>query len=193
MTQNMKTSEIITDLKTKLQPIGDHSSESGYEMQLSTSEKEFLSKQQAPSLFKADVSDSMIKRIYEIKHRQNKPDFSATRSIDKDIKDFIPIWEERISSASSQDIAVAIETIASTLSCDIPTDLGLQQYFIILGGYPKAILDECVTNFIKTAKYRKLPLPSEFIAYIEPKATSHKRWLDNLKTIYNQLERKTNV
>jgi len=180
MTQSIKTSEIITDLKTKLQPIGDHSSESGYEMQLSTSEKEFLSKQQAPSLFKADVNDYMIKRIYEIKHRQNKPDFSVSRSIDKDIKDFIPIWE-------------ASETIASTLSCDIPTDLGLQQYFIILGGYPKAILDECVTTFIRTAKYRKLPLPSEFIAYIEPKASSHKRWLENIKTMYNQLERITNV
>jgi len=193
MPQNIKTSEIITDLKTRLQPIGEAYTESGCEMQLSTSEKDFLKKQTVPRLFEKDVNDSMIMRIYEIKNRQQKQDFYLQRNIDQEIKDLIPIWEDRIRCATNKDIAVILETIASTLSCDVPNDAGLQQYFRILIKYPAIFLEECAYHFIETTRYRKLPLPSEFISFMELRSSTHMKWVQNIKTIYEQLERKINV
>ena len=189
MKQNTITSEIITNLKTNQQQTGNHYLENGYEMPLSTSENEFLNKMVVPSLFKKDVDDCMKRRIYEIKFLQYRPDFNPNKNIDQELGKLFSIWFERMTNATRQDVAVSIETIASTLSCDIPTDLGLEQYFKILVSYPKVFLDDCTEDFIRKAKYRKLPLPSEYISFIEPKANAHKTWLTNLQTKYNNLER----
>ena len=87
--------------------------------------------------------------------------------------------------ANKKEIAVCIETIASTFSIQVPNELGLQQYFSILGSYPAAFLKDCMNDIIRTFKYPRLPLPVEFVDRMETNYEYHKGWLQRItKDIY---------
>ena len=78
--------------------------------------------------------------------------FEPSSTIDKDAPNIINRMASYIQPCTRKDIAVVLETIASTLSCDVPNDAGLQQYFRILVKYPAIFLEECAYHFIETTR-----------------------------------------
>ena len=70
--------------------------------------------------------------------------------------------------ADPKYIGTAIEMCASTFGCDVPNELGLKIYKDILAKYPQCIIEEYTIELIKTYKYRRLPVPADFLAIYEP-------------------------
>lgn len=70
--------------------------------------------------------------------------------------------------ADPKYIGTAIEMCASTFGCDVPNELGLKIYKDILAKYPKCIIEQYTIELIKTYKYRRLPVPADFLAIYEP-------------------------
>jgi len=70
--------------------------------------------------------------------------------------------------ADPKYIGTAIEMCASTFGCDVPNELGLKIYKDILAKYPQCIIEEYTIELIKTYKYRRLPVPADFLNIYEP-------------------------
>jgi len=70
--------------------------------------------------------------------------------------------------ADPKYIGTAIEMCASTFGCDVPNELGLKIYKDILAKYPQCIIKEYTIELIKTYKYRRLPVPADFLNIYEP-------------------------
>jgi len=70
--------------------------------------------------------------------------------------------------ADPKYIGTAIEMCASTFGCDVPNELGLKMYGKILAKYPQCIIEEYTLELIKNYKYRRLPVPADFLAIYEP-------------------------
>ena len=70
--------------------------------------------------------------------------------------------------ANPKYVGTAIEMCASTFGCDVPNELGLKIYKDILAKYPQCIIEQYTMELIKTYKYRRLPVPADFIAIYEP-------------------------
>ena len=70
--------------------------------------------------------------------------------------------------ADPKYIGTAIEMCASTFGCDVPNELGLKIYKDILAKYPRCIIEQYTIELIKTYKYRRLPVPADFLAIYEP-------------------------
>ena len=71
-------------------------------------------------------------------------------------------------TADPKYIGTAIEMCASTFGCDVPNELGLKIYKDIFAKYPQCIIEEYTIELIKTYKYRRLPVPADFLAIYEP-------------------------
>jgi len=65
--------------------------------------------------------------------------------------------------ADPKYIGTAIEICASTFGCDVPNELGLKIYKEILAKYPQCIIEIYTIELIKTYKYRRLPVPADFL------------------------------
>jgi hypothetical protein len=129
-------------------------------------------------------------RIYDIRHNRNKPNFIQSSEVDQEILDIIPNLKEKIKLATSNDVAVVIETIASTFSIAVPNPLGLAQYFKILEAYPLVFLNECMDKLIREFKYPRLPLPKEFVDRMDGEYSYHTSWLQRLCDSINIVDNK---
>ena len=141
-----------------------------------------------PSLFKKDAKESMMLRVWEIRQAMRRSEKLAKNNIDTEAIDIIQIMANKLQPCNRKQIAVCIETIASTFSINIPNELGLEQYFRILLKYPASMLTECTDDIIKTFKYQRLPLPKEFIDRIDTNFEYHKGWLQNITKTFYDLE-----
>jgi hypothetical protein len=123
----------------------------------------------------------MLIRIYQIKHTK---DFSTTSKVDQKIVEVLPKLKEVIRKPSYEEVAEQLQRLSSVLQCDFPDDIGLAEYFKILAQYPKVLLEECVEYVLQTVRYRKLPLPYDFVSHMMVSSTVHERWLENLENKY---------
>lgn len=127
-------------------------------------------------------------RIYDIRHNRNKPNFIQSSDVDTEIVNIIPKLKDKIKGAKSNDVAVVIETIASTFSIAVPNALGLTQYFKILEVYPAILLNECMDKLIREFKYPRLPLPKEFVDRMDGEYNWHISWLERLCDSINKVD-----
>lgn len=183
---NMKslTSEIGTLVKEVRQPTGMHSSECGLDDPSSLTEEQVKAIKRIPRLFLPYMTDLMLYRIYELKHLGHRDSFSVYSPVDKQIADIIPLLEKEIRTPTDEEIANCLKRVASVLQCNVPEEQGLLEYFKILSTYPLVLLEECTDYIIQTARYRKLPLPLDFIGHMEISRSVHTVWLDKLKQQY---------
>jgi len=80
----------------------------------------------------------------------------------------LKICQHMMLPADPKYIGTAIEMCASTFGCDVPNELGLKMYGQILAKYPQCVIEEYTLELIKTYKYRRLPVPADFLAIYEP-------------------------
>lgn len=130
------------------------------------------------------MTDLMLYRIYEIKHLSKRESFNVHSIVDKKIAEIIPSLESEMRTPTDREIASCLQRVASVLQCNVPEEQGLVEYFKILSTYPLVLLEECTDYIIQTARYRKLPLPLDFIGHMEISRTVHRVWLDKLKQQY---------
>jgi len=93
-----------------------------------------------------------------------------------------------IQPCTRKDIAVVLETIASTFSINIPNETGLEQYFRILQKYPASLLKDCMEDILIKYKYPRLPLPVEFTDRLDAPYEHHLGWLKQLTKSFYKLE-----
>ena len=115
-------------------------------------------------------------------------EFVLSNTIDKDAPNIINTMASLIKPCSRKDIAVILETIASTFSINIPNEIGLEQYFRILQKYPTALLKECMEDILIKYKYARLPLPVEFTDRLEAPYEYHLGWLRKIAHDFYKLE-----
>tara|TARA_Y100000389_G_C17269320_1_gene417111 strand:+ start:462 stop:782 length:321 start_codon:yes stop_codon:yes gene_type:complete len=93
-----------------------------------------------------------------------------------------------IQPCTRKDIAVVLETIASTFSINIPNETGLEQYFRILQKYPASLLKDCMEDILIKYKYARLPLPVEFTDRLDAPYEYHLGWLRKITHTFYKLE-----
>ena len=114
----------------------------------------------------------------------NRAEFNPHVDIDLEISHMIPHLHEVIRKPMYGEVAEQLTRLSNVLQCQLPNEEGLQEYFKILAEFPLVLLEECVEYIIQTARYRKLPLPIDFIAHMEVSSTVHVTWLDRLERLY---------
>ena len=101
-----------------------------------------------------------------------------------EVLDKIKSWYDKMQPASTKTVGMVLETIASTFSCNVPNELGLSVYIKILSRLPEFVLTHNTEKIIAEAKWRRLPLPKEFLDVMEPDYERHKLWLHNFHKTY---------
>ena len=127
-------------------------------------------------------------RVWEIRQAMRRSEKLAKNDIDTEAISIIQTMAKKLQPCNRKQVAVCIETIASTFTINIPNELGLEQYFRILLKYPASMLTECTDDIIKTFKYPRLPLPKEFIDRLDTNFEYHKGWLQNITKTFYDLE-----
>ena len=79
------------------------------------------------------------------------------------------------------DVQIMLETICSTFSCAAPEALGLKTYWELLNKYPSGLFPFVTTYICGTYKYPRLPLPIDFITYLDEEHIKCHRFLHDLK------------
>ena len=125
-----------------------------------------------------------IKESGQLKFINNRAEFNPHVDIDLEISHMIPHLHEVIRKPMYGEVAEQLTRLSNVLQCQLPNEEGLQEYFKILAEFPLVLLEECVEYIIQTARYRKLPLPIDFIAHMEVSRTVHVTWLDRLERLY---------
>ena len=111
-----------------------------------------------PQAFKKDANESLMLQVFEIQHKMGKDEsFQINEKIIKDAPEIISRMAGYISPCTRKDVAVVLETIASTFSIQVPNEVGLEQYFRILLKYPTFLLKDCMEDIIKSYKYILTP------------------------------------
>ena len=141
-----------------------------------------------PSLFKKDAKESMMLRVWEIRQAMRKSEKLAKNNIDTEAIDIIQTMANKLQPCNRKQIAVCIETIASTFSINIPNETGLEQYFRILQKYPASLLKDCMEDILVKYKYARLPLPVEFTDRLEAPYEYHLGWLRKITHTFYKLE-----
>ena len=184
MNTKLQTSETGTNLKEKDQQTGTHSSECGSVDLKDLTVKQQMMMRTIPRFFLPLLNECMLLRIYELKFMNNRAEFNPHVDIDLEISHMIPHLHEVIRKPMYGEVAEQLTRLSNVLQCQLPNEEGLQEYFKILAEFPLVLLEECVEYIIQTARYRKLPLPIDFIAHMEVSRTVHVTWLDRLERLY---------
>ena len=189
-----KTSSLTTTSAMEVyQQIGKQLSETGLGVPMSTEEKEKLEGldmlQQVPLAFRIDGAEYLELRSQEIASQMGiSNDFQLEKGIDGVAIDMCQKFVVEMEPCKREDVAMALEIIASTFQCKVPEDIGLTQYFNILEKYPTFIINECVNRLLVEYKYPRLPVPRDFIEICEPMYEEHKLWLIRISRRFYQLE-----
>ena len=89
--------------------------------------------------------------------------------------------EELLEECIVDDVQVMLETICATFSCSAPDQLGLKTYWELLKKYPAGLFPYVTLHICATYKYRHLPMPVEFITYLNNELDKAERFLMDLK------------
>jgi len=88
--------------------------------------------------------------------------------------------KELLESCKVSDVQIMLETICSTFSCSAPEELGLKTYWELLKKYPGGLFPYVTLHICATYKYPRLPLPTEFITYLDDELTKCQRFVHDL-------------
>jgi len=89
--------------------------------------------------------------------------------------------EELLQPCVVEDVQIMLETICSTFSCSAPNELGLKTYWELLKKYPAGLFPYVTLHICATYKYPRLPMPMEFLTYLDEEHTKCHRFLYDLK------------
>lgn len=89
--------------------------------------------------------------------------------------------EELLEPCSLSDVQIMLETICSTFSCSAPEELGLKTYWELLNKYPSGLFPYATLHICATYKYPRLPMPLEFLTYLDDEYAKSFNFLQNLK------------
>jgi len=89
--------------------------------------------------------------------------------------------KELMQPCKISDVQVMLETVCSTFSCAAPNELGLQTYWELLKKYPAGLFPYATLHICGTYKYRHLPMPTEFIQYLDSEMQRCINFLANLE------------
>ena len=115
-------------------------------------------------------------------------DFPLEKGIDGVAVDMCQKYVVKMEPCKREDIALALETIASPVHCKVPDDFGLTQYFNLLEEYPRFCIEQTTHQLLSTYTYPRLPLPKDFIDICQPMYIEHKEWLIKTSRCFYQLE-----
>jgi hypothetical protein len=188
ITKNEKSLLTITNQLEQLKAIGTLPSEIGSDEHTNLPMHEKLRKatwSSVPRAFKKDVNESLMLLTYDLRHKERTDAISNAASIYlDDVLHKIKTWYKVMQPASTKTVGMVLETIASTFSCNVPNELGLSVYIKILSRFPEFVLTYNTEKIIASAKWRRLPLPKEFLDVMEPDFECHKLWLQNFHQTY---------
>ena len=140
-------------------------------------------------MFRIDGSVFLELRSQEIQELMGvSNDFPLEKGIDGVAIDMCQKFVVQMEPCKREDIAIALETIASTFQCKVPDDFGLTQYFKILEQYPKFCIEQATEQLLTTYTYPRLPLPKDFIDICQPMYIEHRDWLIKTSRRFYQLE-----
>lgn len=167
MSTNLKSLSTIIGQMEQLNQIGTTLSDLGYCVPKNSRPIQL----KPPKVLKNAVKESTMCLLLAIK--QNKVDeYVATESKALQylnlLRGTLLHCQQLMLPADPKYIGTAIEMCASTFGCDVPNELGLKMYGQILAKYPQCIIEEYTLELIKTYKYRRLPVPADFLAIYEP-------------------------
>ena len=111
-------------------------------------------------MFKTDVDESLICQMYQVSFLKEKVKTSELITALTNCK-------ELMHPCKLSDVQIMLETVCSTFSCAAPNELGLQTYWELLKKYPGGLFPYATLHICGTYKYRHLPMPTEFIQYLE--------------------------
>ena len=188
-----KSSLIITSAMEVYQQIGKQLSETGLGVPMSTLDQEELKNQDTlkliPLMFRIEGSVFLELRSQEIQQWMGvSNDFPLEKGIDGVAVDMCQKYVVQMEPCEREDIALALETIASTFQCKVPDDFGLTQYFNLLEQYPRFCIEQATHQLLTTYTYPRLPLPKDFIDICQPMYIEHKEWLIKTSKCFYQLE-----
>jgi hypothetical protein len=188
-----KSSLTITSAMEVYQQIGKQLSETGLGVPMSTKDQEELESQdilkQIPLMFQIDGSVFLELRSQEIRQSMGvSNDFPLNKGIDDVALDMCQKYVVQMEPCKREDIAIALETIASTFQCKVPDDFGLTQYFNLLEQYPRFCIENATHTLLTTYTYPRLPLPKDFIDICQPMYIEHRDWLIKTSRRFYQLE-----
>lgn len=188
-----KNSLTTTSAMEVFQQIGKQLSETGLGVPMSTRDQEELENQdilkQIPLMFRIDGSVYLELRSQEIQQWMGvSNDFPLEKGIDGVAVDMCQKFVVQMEPCKREDIAIALETIASTFQCKVPDDFGLTQYFNLLEQYPRFCIEQATHDLLTKYTYPRLPLPKDFIDICEPMYIEHKEWLSKTARRFYQLE-----
>lgn len=181
-----------TSVMEACQQIGKQLSVTGSDELMNIESKKKLEQdilQQVPEKFRIGGIESLQLRSQEIEnHLGIRNDFQINKAIDDTVADFLITLNSEMEPCSREDIAISLETIASTFQVKVPDELGLTVYFDILEMYPKFIINRCTRHITKTYPYPRLPVPKDFVEYCDPIYKTHKDWLLRVAKNFYRLE-----
>ena len=89
--------------------------------------------------------------------------------------------EDLLKPCEVSDVQIMLETICSTFSCSAPEELGLKTYWQLLKKYPGGLFPAVTLHICATYKYPRLPMPLEFLTYLDEENNKCQRFLFDLK------------
>jgi len=178
MTKKKKNLQTTTSQEGEPAITGNQCSNSGSKGQSSLDErgKEITDtwiKHQHP-MFKKDVDESLICQMYRVSFLKEKVKTSELITALTNCK-------ELMQPCKISDVQVMLETVCSTFSCAAPNELGLQTYWELLKKYPAGLFPYATLHICGTYKYRHLPMPTEFIQYLDSEMQRCINFLANLE------------
>jgi len=178
----MKENEIslstTTEQKVEPQGTGKACLNFGYEGQSSLEQSQIEHVQHMirlrPPLFETDVNESLICQMYRVNFLKEKVKTSEFTVA-------VARCEELLQPCGVEDVQVMLETICSTFSCSAPNELGLKTYWELLKKYPAGLFPYVTLHICATYKYPRLPMPMEFLTYLDEEYAKASRFLLELK------------
>ena len=178
MTEKEKNLSTITQQKEEQPTTGKACSSFGFVGQSSLEQSQIEHVQHLirlrPPLFEKDVNESLICQMYRVnflKEKVRTSDFTVA----------VAKCEQLLVPCKVEDVQVMLETICSTFSCSAPDKLGLQTYWQLLKKYPAGFFPYVTLHICGTYKYRHLPMPIEFLTYLDEEYNKAHRFLLELK------------
>ena len=178
MTEKKKSLSITTQPKAEQQTTGKACLNFGYEGQSSLDQSQIEHVQHMirlrPPLFEKDVDESLICQMYRVsflKEKVKTSDFTVA----------VAACEDKLEPCSVEDVQIMLETICSTFSCSAPNELGLKTYWELLKKYPAGLFPYVTLHICATYKYPRLPMPVDFVSYLDDEYMKAFNFLENLK------------
>jgi len=178
MTEKKKSLSTTTQQKVEQQKTGKACSNFGYEGQssLEPSQVEHIKHmiRLRPPLFENAVNESLICQMYRV-------NFLKEKVRTKDFTVAVAKCEDLLAPCRLGDVQVMLETICCTFSCSAPEELGLKTYWELLKKYPAGLFPYVTLHICSTYKYPRLPLPVDFVTYLDDEHKKAFNFLENLK------------